>query len=72
MKEQLKVALEGIAGDNGDAAVTAAEQIKSLPRTVEGCRYFSLVFTLDKGRRHGIRYEYTCLLIPVLNNRDVL
>ncbi len=36
MKEQLKVALEGIAGDNGDAAVAAAEQIKNLPRTVEG------------------------------------
>lgn len=36
MKEQLKVALEGIAGDNGDAAAAAAKQIKSLPRTAEG------------------------------------
>lgn len=36
MKEQLKVALEGIARDNGEAAVAAAKQIKSLPRTAEG------------------------------------
>lgn len=36
MKEQLKAALEGIAKDNGDAAVAAAEQIRQLPRTGEG------------------------------------
>lgn len=36
MKEQLKAALEGIAGDNADAAVAAAERIKVLPRTAEG------------------------------------
>lgn len=36
MKEQLKVALEGIVGNNKDAAVAAAEQVKQLPRTEEG------------------------------------
>jgi len=36
MKEQLSVALESIAGNNKDAAVAAAEQIKQLPRTAEG------------------------------------
>ena len=36
MKEQLKAALEGIAGDNGDAAAAATEQIRKLPRSAEG------------------------------------
>ena len=36
MKERLSAALQGIAKDNGDAAVAAAEQIKQLPRTAEG------------------------------------
>lgn len=35
MKEQLKAALEGIAGDNADAAA-AAEKIRQLPRTEDG------------------------------------
>lgn len=36
MKEQLAAALQGIAGDDRDAVAAAAQQVKQLPRTVEG------------------------------------
>lgn len=57
MKEQLKTALEGIAGDNGDAAVVAAEQIRQLPRLAEGL--------FDMGRVDADCFEAARWVYPV-------
>lgn len=57
MKEQLKVALEGIVGNNKDAVVAAAEQVKQLPRTKEGL--------FDTGSVDGDCFEAARWVYPV-------